>query len=102
MYDLIILGAGPAGLTGALYACRAGLSTLVLERAFAGGQMSTTFEIENFPGVARAGGAELGITMEAQAKSLAPRSGRKKFQRLNRRKKRFLSARMRGSMNAAR
>lgn len=69
MYDLIILGAGPAGLTGALYACRAGLSTLVLERAFAGGQMSTTFEIENFPGVARAGGAELGITMEAQAKS---------------------------------
>lgn len=50
MYDVIIAGAGPAGLTAAIYAARGGLSTLVLERAFSGGQMAISHTIENYPG----------------------------------------------------
>ncbi len=50
IYDIIIIGGGPGGLTAALYATRAGLSTLVFEKAMAGGQMCLTPEIENYPG----------------------------------------------------
>jgi thioredoxin reductase (NADPH) len=50
MYDLIIIGAGPAGLTAALYAGRARLRTLVLEKSYAGGRILMTETIENFPG----------------------------------------------------
>jgi thioredoxin reductase (NADPH) len=51
-YDLIIAGAGPAGLTTALYAAREGIETLVIERAAPGGQASTTAKLENVPGFA--------------------------------------------------
>lgn len=50
MYDVIIVGAGPAGLTAGLYAGRAGLSALILERFFAGGQITRTLMVENYPG----------------------------------------------------
>lgn len=50
MYDVIIVGAGPAGLTAGLYAGRAGLSALILERIFAGGQITRTLMVENYPG----------------------------------------------------
>ncbi len=50
LYDLIILGAGPAGLSAALYAGRAGLSTLLIEKAMPGGQITLTNDIENYPG----------------------------------------------------
>ena len=50
IYDMIVLGGGPAGSTAALYAARAGLSTLVIERMAPGGQMTQTDNIENFPG----------------------------------------------------
>ena len=50
IYDLIIVGAGPAGLASALYAGRAKLDTLLLEKEKAGGQIVTTEEIENYPG----------------------------------------------------
>ena len=51
MFDVIIVGGGPAGMTAALYSGRAGLSCLVLEKMFFGGQMLKTYEIDNFPGV---------------------------------------------------
>jgi thioredoxin reductase (NADPH) len=49
-YDLIIIGAGPAGLTAGIYGSRAGLKTVILERALPGGLAATTDYIENFPG----------------------------------------------------
>ncbi len=50
-YDIIVIGGGPAGMTAALYAGRAGLSCLLLEKMFFGGQMLKTAEIDNFPGL---------------------------------------------------
>ena len=49
-YDVIVIGAGPAGMTAALYASRANLSVLMLDRGIYGGQMNNTAAIENYPG----------------------------------------------------
>lgn len=50
MYDVIIIGAGPAGLSAAVYACRGGLKTLVIEKLAVGGQAVLTYEVDNYPG----------------------------------------------------
>ncbi len=71
MYDLIIIGAGPAGLTAALYAGRSGLRTLVLEKMGIGGRILLTDAIENYPGFAGAlPTQELIGRMEEQVRSL--------------------------------
>ncbi|WP_270596698.1 thioredoxin-disulfide reductase [Anaerococcus vaginalis] len=69
MFDVIIIGAGPAGLTAGLYAGRAKLKTLILEKDIAGGQIATTEHVENYPGSMKdAGGLALSDRMEEQAK----------------------------------
>lgn len=52
LFDVVIIGSGPAGLSAGLYAARAKLKTLIIEKKRVGGQISTTFEIANYPGVA--------------------------------------------------
>ena len=69
IYDVIIIGAGPAGLSAGLYAARAKMSTLILEKDKAGGQIVTTDEIANYPGsIADATGPSLIVRMLEQVK----------------------------------
>ncbi|MBQ1985296.1 MAG: thioredoxin-disulfide reductase [Clostridia bacterium] len=68
VYDVAVVGAGPAGLTAALYCGRAGFNTLMLEKLSPGGQMATTNEIENYPGFPGVtDGFTLAMNMSAQA-----------------------------------
>lgn len=68
IYDTVIIGGGPAGYTAALYATRAGLSTLVLEKFSAGGQMTQTAQIDNYPGFDEGiDGFSLGFKMQQGA-----------------------------------
>lgn len=66
-HELVIIGAGPAGMSAAVYGKRAGLDVLVLERGAAGGQINNTDEIENYPGVAHATGPEIAEMFKAHA-----------------------------------
>ena len=70
MYDIIIIGAGPAGLTAAIYARRAGKSVLVLEKDTFGGQVTFSPKLENYPGFAEISGNELAQRMLEQAMGL--------------------------------
>lgn len=70
--ELVILGAGPAGMTAAIYAKRSGLDVLVLEKGIPGGQIAITDEIENWPGVVHATGAELAESFRRHAEKFAP------------------------------
>jgi thioredoxin reductase (NADPH) len=63
VYDVIIIGAGPAGMTAAVYTSRANMSTLMLERGVPGGQMANTEDVENFPGFEHILGPELSTKM---------------------------------------
>ena len=67
MYDIIIVGGGPAGLTAATYACRAGKTVLVIEKAAFGGQITWSPKVENFPTVVSISGTELGDRLLEQA-----------------------------------
>ena len=67
-YELIIVGGGPAGLTAGIYAARARRRAVLLEKQGTGGQMSLTWEVENYPGVEKISGYDLGQIMERQAR----------------------------------
>ena len=68
LYDMVIIGGGPAGYTAALYAARAGLKVIVLEKLSAGGQMALTTQIDNYPGFPEGiDGFELAEKMQQQA-----------------------------------
>lgn len=69
IYDLVCVGGGPAGLTAAIYAARAGLRVLVLEQGAPGGKLLSTAEIENWPGQISAEGRVLAASMEEHAKA---------------------------------
>lgn len=68
-YDILILGAGPAGLTAGIYAARARRSVLILDTGTIGGQTVLTDKVANFPGVAETSGRELSQTMAQQARA---------------------------------
>ena len=70
MYDVIIVGAGPAGLTAAIYACRANLKVLVLEAMTYGGQIINTPSIENYPALFKVSGFDFATNLYNQAKEL--------------------------------
>ena len=71
VYDLIIIGAGPAGLSAAIYAERARLNTVVIEKDMAsGGQVLTTYEVDNYPGLPGINGFELGMKLREHADRL--------------------------------
>ena len=71
MYDLIIIGAGPAGLSAAIYASRARLSAVVIEQNFVnGGQIIDTYEIDNYPGLPGISGMDLAAKMAEHAEKL--------------------------------
>ncbi len=67
-YDVAIIGAGPAGMTAAVYASRANLNTVMIERGMPGGQMANTEEVENFPGFEMISGPDLSSKMFDHAK----------------------------------
>ena len=70
MYDIIIVGGGPAGLTAAVYALRAGKSVLVIEKNGFGGQIAYSPKVENIPGTIQISGSEFAEKLVEQAMNL--------------------------------
>ncbi len=71
IYDVIILGSGPAGLSAAVYAQRARLNTLIIEeKPMSGGQILDTYEVDNYPGLPGISGFELGQKFRTHADQL--------------------------------
>lgn len=71
MLDVLIIGAGPAGLAAAIYARRAGFETLVLEKApMSGGQIVSTYEVDNYPGLPGIGGFDMGMKFREHAETM--------------------------------
>ena len=70
MLDLVIIGAGPAGLTASIYAKRAGFDFIVLEDKGPGGQILSTYEVDNYPGFPGISGMDLGKKMKEHADTL--------------------------------
>ena len=72
MYDVIIIGSGPAGLSASIYANRAGLKAVTIEKsAMSGGQVLNTYEVDNYPGLPGINGFELGMKFREHADKLS-------------------------------
>ena len=69
-YDIVIIGAGPAGLSASIYGARAGKSVLLLEAGTYGGQIINTPEVENYPGIKKISGFEFAMNLYEQALNL--------------------------------
>jgi thioredoxin reductase (NADPH) len=69
LYDLIIIGAGPAGLAAAIYAKRALLKTLIFEKDLSGGKLNKTADVENYPGFTKISGPGLAEEISKHARS---------------------------------
>lgn len=83
MYDLIIAGSGPAGLSAAIYACRAKLNTLTLEKEMmSGGQVLNTYEVDNYPGLKGINGFDLGTKFKEHAEALGAAFEEAEIQRI--------------------
>ncbi len=67
-YDIIIIGGGPAGLAGGLYAARGNMKTVILEKLIPGGQLNNTLDVENYPGMDHVTGPQISKAMEEQTK----------------------------------
>lgn len=74
LYDAIIVGGGPAGLSAAIYLARAKFSVLVIEKEKIGGQITITSEVVNYPGILQTSGQELTEAMRQQAQNLVQNS----------------------------
>ena len=84
IYDMVIVGGGPGGYTAALYAARAGLDTVVLERLSAGGQMALTHQIDNYPGFENGvDGFALAEKMQQQAERFGAKTEYAEVSRMN-------------------
>lgn len=83
IYDLIIVGSGPAGLAAAVYAQRARLDTLVIEKSMvSGGQVLTTYEVDNYPGLPGIGGYDLGLRFREHADRLGAKFAEDEAERI--------------------
>ena len=70
MYDIIIIGAGPAGMTAALYAKRAGKDVLLMEKEYPGGQIVNSPLVENYPALPNVSGADFAENLQTQITDL--------------------------------
>ncbi|MEX0787109.1 MAG: thioredoxin-disulfide reductase, partial [Dehalococcoidia bacterium] len=84
-YDIVIIGAGPAGLAAGLYAARARRHTILLERNVTGGQIALTSTVENYPGLDEVNGFDLGQMMQRQAEKYGMETGYTEVTGLDRR-----------------
>ncbi|HNW83764.1 MAG TPA: FAD-dependent oxidoreductase [bacterium] len=73
LYDVIVLGGGPAGLTAGIYLSRSKMKTLIVDTGSTGGQMNLTDKVVNYPGVLEGSGAEIAFTMRRQAQNFGCR-----------------------------
>lgn len=83
LYDVIIIGSGPAGLSAAIYAKRARLESLVIESSFvSGGQIVNTYEVDNYPGLPGISGMDLGTTFRSHAEKMGAEFSRERVKEL--------------------
>lgn len=90
MHDLVIIGAGPAGMAAAIYAMRAKLDAVVIEKEGCGGQMAQTYEVDNYPGLPGLSGMELGEKMKEHAAKLGTNIVYDEVKSINNQDERFI------------